>query len=298
MLKNINPKRRRYILLIILLSIIPIFAFSYLGMQTIFFRKEKQNIPTEAEKILNEESKIELPLPSRVQEKKEEVKKEEVKETPQPKPAPSTSTNWWEYPDKIYKTKRNGDDLLVLVNKAYKLSSSYEPNDLVDAKTSGIRTKGNGTYYVRQILISDLKKLNKAAKNENVDLSVISAYRSYSTQASTYQYWVNYNGGCVSCADQISARAGHSQHQLATAIDFSTNEIGDALGSSFNNTRASGWLQKNAYKYGFVLSYPKGYEKITGYSYESWHYRYIGVDNAKEMKNGGMILEKYLQSKN
>ena len=154
------------------------------------------------------------------------------------------------------------------------------------------------SYYLRSIVINDLTDLVNAAESDGIDLSIVSAYRSYSTQASTYQYWVNYNNGCVSCADKISARAGHSQHQLGTTLDFSSSEVSDSLGIRFADTKASAWLVKNAYKYGFVLSFPQGYESVTGYSYEAWHYRYIGKTNALEMKNSGMILENYLQSKN
>jgi D-alanyl-D-alanine carboxypeptidase len=212
------------------------------------------------------------------------------------KPLTSSSSNWWEYPDDIKQTTRNGDDLLVLVNKEYKLPSTYAPNDLVKVGDDVIR-RGN-SYYLRSIVIDDLKNLVNDAKKDNIDLSIVSAYRSYDTQATTYQYWVNYNNGCISCADRISARAGHSQHQLGTTLDFSTSEIDDKLGSQFDNTDASNWLKENAYKYGFVIGYPKGYETVTGYSYESWHYRYIGKENALEMRNSGQILETYLKSKN
>lgn len=210
--------------------------------------------------------------------------------------SPSAASNWWEYPDDIKSVIRNGNDLLVLVNKEYKLPSTYAPSDLVKVGDSVIR-RGD-KYYLRSIVINDLKSLVSDAKNDDIDLSIVSAYRSYSTQASTYQYWVNYNNGCVACADKISARAGHSQHQLGTTLDFSSNEVSDELGIRFADTKASDWLAKNAYKYGFVISFPQGYESVTGYSYEAWHYRYIGRTNALEMKNSGMILEKYLQSKN
>src|SRR5690606_1306605 len=125
---------------------------------------------------------------------------------------------------------------------------------------------------------------------------VLSAYRSYGTQASTYQYWVNYNGSQVA-ADQISARPGHSQHQLGTTVDFTTSEIGDRLGSEFDNTKASQWLLSNAYKYGFVISDPEGEVGVTGYGHESWHWRYIGVSSAEEMVHSGLVLEEYLQIK-
>lgn len=206
------------------------------------------------------------------------------------------SIRWWEYPNTIYPTKRNGDDLLVLVNKQYKLPSSYAPNDLVKASKSGIRRGEN--YQLRNIVIPDLTRMITDAKSEGVDLSIVSGYRSYQTQIDTYNYWLRMNNGNTNLVDTFSARAGHSQHQLGTAIDFSTNEIGDKLGDEFSNTKASKWLSQNAYKYGFVISYPKGYENITGYKHESWHYRYIGVENAQNMINSGKILELYLRDHN
>ena len=206
------------------------------------------------------------------------------------------NNNWWDYQDNIKECTKSGDDLLVLVNKEFKLPSTYTPSDLVTVGESVIRR--GSSYQLRSIVINDLKNLVSDAKNDGIDLSVVSAYRSYSTQASTYQYWVNYNGGCVSCADKISARAGHSQHQLGTTLDFSSSEINDALGIKFGDTKASEWLKENAYKYGFALGFPQGSESITGYSYEPWHYRYIGKDNSSEMRNSGMILENYLRNVN
>ena len=206
------------------------------------------------------------------------------------------SIKWWEYPSTIYPTKRNGDDLLVLVNKQYKLPSSYAPKDLVKASKSGIRRGEN--YYLRSIVIPDLTRMITDAKSEGVDLSIVSGYRSYQTQIDTYNYWLKMNNGNTNLVDTFSARAGHSQHQLGTVIDFSTNEIGDKLGDEFSNTKASKWLSQNAYKYGFVISYPKGYENITGYKHESWHYRYIGLENAQNMINSRKILELYLRDYN
>lgn len=231
----------------------------------------------------------------------EELREPEVREEiPEPEDVEDSKGNnadsWWEYPKEILPATRNGDDPLVLVNKKYQLPSSYSPKDLVNASSSGIRTKGN--MLVRSLLIEDLKRLNNDAKADGIDLSVISAYRSYSTQVSTYQYWVNYNGGSTAAADKISARPGHSQHQLGTAVDFSSSEIGDRLGAEFNNTKAAKWLEQNGWKYGFVISYPAGHEATTGYSYESWHYRYIGVENAAEWKGSGEILEVWLRGKN
>lgn len=215
-----------------------------------------------------------------------------------PKKASSSvgGTSWWSYPSNIKACTRDGNDLLVLVNKEYQLPKSYAPSDLVSASLSGIR-KGEG-YMLRKIVIGDLKEMISKSKSDGIDLSIRSAYRSYNTQVSTYNSWLSTNGGSVAATDKVSARAGHSQHQLGTAIDFSSSEIADGLGGTFAGTKASKWLAGNAWKYGFVISYPSGYESTTGYSYESWHYRYIGKANAQEMINSGMILELYLRSKN
>jgi zinc D-Ala-D-Ala carboxypeptidase len=212
----------------------------------------------------------------------------------------SNSNAWWVYPTDIKAVTRSGDDLLVLVNKEYQLPSTYAPSDLVSicSNVSNIRCVNNTNFLARNILISDLQNLANAAVNDGIDLSIRSAYRSYNVQVSTYNHWLSVNGGSVAATDRISARAGHSEHQLGTTLDFSTNEINDGLGGTFASTRASKWLADNAWKYGFVISYPAGYEHITGYSYESWHYRYIGRENAQEMVNSGMILLQYLRSKN
>jgi D-alanyl-D-alanine carboxypeptidase len=208
----------------------------------------------------------------------------------------SSTAKWWAYPANIKETTRSGDDLLVLVNKEYKLTESYAPQDLVLASTAGIT--GGSSFYLRNIVIEDLRRLVNAATTNSINLSIVSGYRSYATQIDTYNYWVRVNGGNTDIADTISARAGHSQHQLGTAIDFSSSEVSDGSFERFQTTQASAWLVLNAWKYGFVISYPSGYESTTGYSYESWHYRYIGVANAQEMHNSGMILEVYLESKN
>lgn len=227
-----------------------------------------------------------------------DIEAEEIQENlvPVKKTTYTDTSQWWKYPSNIKIVSRNGNDLLVLVNKEYKLPSTFVPSGLVRVTDKVIR---NGDkYYLRSILINDLKNLVATAKADGVDLSIISAYRSYATQTSTYNYWIQYNGGKTDAADKISARPGHSQHQLGTAIDFSSKEVSDNIGTRFNNTKASAWLQKNAYKYGFVISFPSGYERITGYSYESWHYRYIGIENALKMKNKGQILEIYLGGEN
>lgn len=220
----------------------------------------------------------------------------EIKKSVKNENSSGSVSGWWSYPDDIKECTRDGNDLLVLVNKEYRLPSTYAPKDLVSASGSGI-VSGN-SYYLRSIVINDLKNLVNDAKSDGITLTIVSGYRSYSTQLSTYNSWLKKNNYDVDYVDTFSARAGHSQHQLGTAIDFSSTEVWGDNWSLFEKTKASDWLAKNAYRYGFVISFPKGYESVTGYKYESWHYRYIGKSNALEMVNSGMILERYLESKN
>ena len=227
----------------------------------------------------------------------ENIETESIAKEEDSKPEQYVPLNgWWGYPKDIKVAKRSGDDLLVLVNKEYRLEESYAPKDLVPASNAGIR-KGE-SHKLREIVINDLRELGEQAKNDGIDLSVRSAYRSYADQLYTYNYWVKVNGNNPNEGDKVSARAGHSQHQLGTVVDFSSAEIQDGIGGQFHTTKAAKWLAENAWKYGFVIAFPKGYESVTGYNYESWHYRYIGKENAQEMMNRGEILEIYLRNKN
>lgn len=217
----------------------------------------------------------------------------------QPSPPQNTdsTTNWAAYSETIRPCTRSGDDLLVLVNKQFQLPSTYEPSDLVPLSNYGLRTTSSG-LLIRSIIASDLSYMAAAAGGEGIDLAALSAYRSYATQQTTYNYWVAYNGGDTAAADMISARPGHSQHQLGTTVDFTTNEISDQLGQHFAGTAAGIWLAQHAWEYGFALAYPSGWETVTGYSYEPWHFRYIGKENAAEWHSTGLILELWLRGKN
>lgn len=276
--------RKGLISIFILKSISFFILFSFIVM--IFPSKLSDSSETiNNGKNIEEEDDFEIKEPRET----DPEKKPEDRETP-------SSDNWWKYPETIYEATRDGNDLLVLVNKKFRLPSTYAPSDLVKASNSGIRKGEN--YYLRNTIIPDLTDMINDSKASGIDLSIVSGYRSYQTQVSTYNYWLTKNSNNIEYVDTFSARPGHSQHQLGTVIDFSSNEIGDVLGDTFANTNAYKWLTENAYRYGFVISYPKGYESITGYKYESWHYRYIGKSNALEMKNSKSILEEYLRNKN
>ncbi len=184
-----------------------------------------------------------------------------------------------------------GNNLLVLINKTVRLPSSYVPPNLV-ALDKSIKTSWSGMQLRREAANALLKMINDA-KKKGFKLNVNSTHRSYQTQVATYNYWVSQVGAAE--ADRFSARPGHSQHQLGTTVDITSASVDNKLVASFGNTPEGKWLAQNGYKYGFVLAYPAGYEHITGYIYEPWHFRYIGVENAKKMKNSGFILELFLK---
>ena len=189
--------------------------------------------------------------------------------------------------DYEYYTNMQPTDLskkyLILVNKYKYLEKDYVPDNLVNIDSNyGI----NG--YLEATTYEAFKKMTDAALEENVNLYAYSPYRSYTTQYNLYNRYGERDG--YNQADTYSARAGSSEHQTGLAIDI-TRKGGSLNG--FENTNEFKWLQKHATEYGFILRYPKGKEYITGYQYESWHYRYVGVEVAKKIQELGITFEEY-----
>lgn len=156
---------------------------------------------------------------------------------------------------------------ILIVNKKYALPKTY----------------GSG---VDQTASSALGKLQSGAQAAGFSIPLLSGYRSYQTQVNLYQRYVNRDG--QSLADTYSARAGHSEHQTGLAFDVGS------IDNNYGNTPAGKWLVQNCAAYGFILRYPKGKEAITGYQYEPWHIRYVGVEIAKEIMTKKITLEEYL----
>lgn len=176
---------------------------------------------------------------------------------------------------------------LLITNKFYKLSSNYVDNDLV----------WMGAYYtlwgdkqLNRTAFEAFKKLVADAEKEGLYLAANSAYRSYNTQASLYTSYVNRDGTAE--ADTYSARAGHSEHQTGLAIDVRAKYN---TGVNFENTKEFTWMKNNCYKYGYILRYPYGKEYLTGYMYESWHYRYVGVEVATFIYENDLTFEEYYE---
>lgn len=178
----------------------------------------------------------------------------------------------------------------TVLDTVYKLPEAYSPHDLVPLSEAGV---GTDDMKVRALVLPDLEALLTAAQEAGTPLEVQSAYRSYTYQVSTFNYWVKQDG--VAAALATSARPGHSEHQLGTALDF-RSEGGPAAWdvADWRDTPEGTWLAENAVRYGFVMSYPKGQRSTTCYTYEPWHYRYVGRDIAAEVAASGMTLRAWL----
>ncbi len=180
--------------------------------------------------------------------------------------------------------------LLVRVDKERTLGSDYVPSDLVPV--IGIAQALPG-QRMRAAALTALQRLAAEAQIEGHVLSVRSGYRSYAEQEATYAYWVAQLGSVE--AARVSARAGHSEHQLGTAVDLTSAAVGYDLVEAFGATLEGRWLAANGHRFGFTLSYPEGKEAITGYAYEPWHWRYVGEAMATWLRDRGLTLTEWLR---
>ena len=193
-------------------------------------------------------------------------------------------------------TVSNPDSMLVLVNKNYALSEDYEPSDLVLPNVLSTGYNPNQNIYLRKEAAIHLEQLFYAAQNEaGLTLLARSGYRSYQTQISLYDRYVSQNG--TEKADTFSARAGHSEHQTGLAMDVTADSVNRQLVTDFGITPEGIWLKENAHRFGYIIRYLEGREDETGYQYEPWHIRYVGVEAATEIYENNWILEQYLNKK-
>lgn len=163
---------------------------------------------------------------------------------------------------------------VLIVNKTYSIPKSYNPGGLTKETKAA----------------SD--KMFAAAKKDGVNIYIASGFRSYGTQSNLWNSRKNKYGKAF--ADNGTARPGHSEHQTGLAFDICGAGTG-CISSDYNNSKGAKWVAANAYKYGFILRYPNGKSNETGFMYESWHLRYVGVDLATKLYNNGnwITLENY-----
>ena len=183
------------------------------------------------------------------------------------------------------------DSLRVLVDPSHPLPPTYAPEDLVSLRAHGVPALGED-MLLRRDAAEHLSRLVSAAAADGEDLVVASAYRSYLQQQWSYGRLTSVYGVG---AGRVSAPPGRSQHQLGTAVDFTNAWAGYKLRQTFGITSASWWLTHHAPEYGFVLAYPIGKEAQTGYQWEPWHYRYVGVENAQRLVESGLSLQEFLE---
>lgn len=215
--------------------------------------------------------------------------------TPAPTPTPTPSPAATATPSATLTpqpTPTTGVGLLTPVSKQHVLPSDYVPPGLTPLPAR-LQAPGFGGQQLRSEALTALDEMISAAAGEaGLDIRSRSAYRSYEQQAATFQFWVDQLG--EEEAERVSARPGHSEHQLGTTADLTAASVGWQLTESFGGTAEGEWLVANAHRFGFALSYPEGKEQITGYRYEPWHFRYIGVDAAAEWRASGLTLIEYL----
>lgn len=183
------------------------------------------------------------------------------------------------------------DSLWAIVNKKSPLPGlGYAPGSLVVPDVPARTDKSIEERSVRRELAGPLKNMFAAAQAEGRLLMIGSAYRSADLQALYFNNYVQTSG--LELASRYSAEPGQSEHQLGLAVDISTLSQQCYLSDCFTSTPDGEWLANNAHKYGFILRYPKGKEEITGYSFEPWHYRYVGVELATALYQSGLTLEE------
>ena len=165
-------------------------------------------------------------------------------------------------------------DGTILVNKGLPLPSGFNPGENPEARTA-------------------FNRMNQAAKSQGIRLNLFSGFRSYSYQKSLYDRYVREDGKAI--AETYSARPGFSEHQTGLTFDIGGADSSKWTSSKFGATKEGIWLAQNAPEYGFILRYPEGKQHITGYVYEPWHFRYVGVDLAKKVTARGLTLDEYFR---
>lgn len=188
---------------------------------------------------------------------------------------------------------QNPGEIDVLVNRVNNLPDTYIPEDLVKLTEVPTVLSNPEVNQLRLPAYDALKLLFAGAKDAGYDLYARSGYRSYNTQTSLYSSYVENHG--QEAADTFSAKPGQSEHQTGLSMDITSESMSYQLSETFGDTDEGKWVSENAHKYGFIIRYPKDKENVTGYMYEPWHIRYLGVDMATEVYESGLTLEEYFE---
>lgn len=191
------------------------------------------------------------------------------------------------------KIVKNPNDYLVLINKDRYLPADYEPEDLVVPNVEFVFREDLPKRYMRKEAGLALEKLFQAGLKDGLELYASSGYRPYATQKWIFDDITEKEG--LDQAKKLVALPGQSEHQTGLAMDLTSREIKFKLLESFEETKEGKWIRDNAHKFGFIIRYPKDKEDLTGYAYEPWHIRYVGLEPADEIYKNNLSLEEYLE---
>lgn len=189
--------------------------------------------------------------------------------------------------DLVHRAFSQDQSLWVLADKEHALGPEYAPEDLISLNEyDDVLTLNRHDLSQRGFVIPHLLAMVEAAAQQGLTLDISSSYRSYEYQDRLFQRWVTELGQAE--AERISAKPGTSQHQLGTTMDFGSVTV------EFGQSPAGLWMMEHAGDFGFSLSYPEGYEEVTGYAYEPWHFRYIGADMMRLQREFFLNIQQYL----
>ncbi|MCR4790777.1 MAG: M15 family metallopeptidase [Treponemataceae bacterium] len=189
--------------------------------------------------------------------------------------------------DLNYVLENDKDDLLLLIDKTHKVSSQYKPADLIPLTDTTHYVFYRNDLSLRIPAEKSLQEMADAARKDGINHFLVSStFRSYEYQTNLFNRYVKQDG--LELAERYSARPGTSQHQLGTAVDFGS------ITDDFAETKMGEWVYHNAAKFGWSLSFPKGYEPVTGYMWECWHFRYVGAPACRFQEKWFKNCQQYM----
>jgi len=211
----------------------------------------------------------------------------------EPALAPRYSTGVTDYClDRDLLAPPSSDHALTILDRTYALAPDDAPADLVPASEAGFAGI-EGERLVSAAIVDDLAAMRAAWRSAGMAIMLESAYRSYRDQAATFAFWMalhGYEGALVR-----AARPGHSEHQLGTALDLVSLGWSGRVGDWATESAEGAWMAAHGWEYGFVMSYPDGAQAETCFSYEPWHYRWVGREVAAAQHARGIALRRYLE---
>lgn len=187
-----------------------------------------------------------------------------------------------------YPVVNNPNQINIIINKNVSLPSDYVPKDLV---IPNVNHTAGSKKRLRKEAARALEELFNKAKKQGHDLYAASGFRSYTTQKGLYNRYVSTYG--KKSADTFSAKPGQSEHQLGLTMDYTSRRFGNKISGKIASSPEGMWVTHNAHQFGFIIRYPLGKDHITGFKYEPWHLRYVGIDLATEIYLSGLTMEEY-----